>query len=110
MHESALEQVTHAEQRRHTDISSLRIRLYLHAMGHKWLIWTNHSKKCFQNLVASMLQKIKAVTRTNMGQLGARKVYLIKWLVSVNVCSLTTQIYIFVGKPIEKCPFVESQW
>jgi len=43
-------------------------------------IWTKISEKCFQHLVESMPRRIKAVLKAKV---GPRKVYLIKWPVSV---------------------------
>ncbi len=46
-------------------------------------IWTKISEECFQHLVESMPQIIKAVLKAKVVQPGTSKVYLIKWPVSV---------------------------
>ncbi len=45
-------------------------------------IWTNISEECFQHLVESMPQRIKAVLKAKG---GSTKVYIIKWPVSVYI-------------------------
>ncbi len=46
-------------------------------------IWTKISEECFQHLVESMPRRIKAVLKAKGVQPSTRKVYLIKWPVSV---------------------------
>ncbi len=46
-------------------------------------IWTKISEECFQHLVESMPQRIKAVLKAKGVQPGTCKVYLIEWPVSV---------------------------
>ncbi len=41
-------------------------------------IWTKISEECFQHLVESMPQRIKAVLKAKVVQPGTSKVYLIK--------------------------------
>ncbi len=55
------------------------------------LIWTKISEECFQHLVESMPQRIKAVLKAKEVQPGTSKVYLIKWPVSVCI-----YIYIYL--------------
>uniref|UniRef100_A0A3B4Z7B4 Transposase Tc1-like domain-containing protein n=1 Tax=Stegastes partitus TaxID=144197 RepID=A0A3B4Z7B4_9TELE len=47
-------------------------------------IWSKISEECFQYLVESMPQRIKAVLKAKGVQPSTSKVYLIKWLVSVD--------------------------
>ncbi len=54
-------------------------------------IWTKISEECFQNLVESMPQRIKAVLKAKWVQPGTSKVDLIKWPVNVY-----TYIYIYI--------------
>ncbi len=46
-------------------------------------IWTKISEECFQHLVESMPQRIKAVLKAKGVQPDTNKLYLIKWPVSV---------------------------
>ncbi len=48
-------------------------------------IWTKISEECFQHLVESMPRRIKAVLKAKGVQPSTRKVYLIKWPVSVHL-------------------------
>ncbi len=48
-------------------------------------IWTKISEECFQHLVESMPQRIKAVLKSKGGPTHTSKVYLIKRPVSVNM-------------------------
>ncbi len=50
-------------------------------------IWTKISEECFQHLVESIPQGIKAVLKAKWVQPGTSKVYLIKWPVSVYIGS-----------------------
>ncbi len=48
-------------------------------------IWTKISEICLQQLVESMLRRIKAVLKAKGVQPGTSKVYLIKWSVTVYI-------------------------
>ncbi len=50
-------------------------------------IWTKISEECFQHLVKSMPQRIKAVLKAKGSQPSTSKVSLIKWPVSVCIPS-----------------------
>ncbi len=59
-------------------------------------IWTKISEECFQHLVESMPQRIKAVMKAKGVQSGTSKVYLIKWPVSVYIYIPLIYIYIYI--------------
>ncbi len=59
-------------------------------------IWTKISEECFQHLVESMPQIIKAVLKEKGVQPGTSQVYLIKWPVSVYMAMFCPETLKFV--------------